>query len=303
MAGNDTSLKDTLKSVLNDTKDTSKADSIDTTDTSKSQADDTKSGGTSVEISGIKVDLSDIPEQDRPRIKKSLEEKLSLGDKGIRQKLTELNESKKKVETLERAMEELVNLGYTPELALDVLKKLKTTGTDTKNIRGFDKKIKEIESMTGISMEERQQAIKNLQEAKELLKEETGMDELSKKIDLIERNLGILLGSHTENRKSQLETQMGELSKEYGKDLVEKYHDVIMDEAIKFNVSPQKVLFFRADPKEIEQSLLAKSKKGDKSDKVNAISSSGSGITSASERIDIKKPWKGFLKELIETNK
>ena len=300
MAGNDTSLKDTLKSALNDTQDTSKAVSTDTTGTSKSQTVDTKSGETTVEITGIKVDLSDIPEQDRPRVKRSLEEKLSLGDKGIRQKLTELNESKKKVETLERAMEELVNLCYTPETALDTLKKSKMTSSD-KAVRGFDKKIKEIESMSGIGFEERQQAIKNLQEARELLKEETGLDDLTKKIDSIEKNLGLLLGSHKETRKSQVETQITELSKEYGKDLVEKYRDVIVDEAVKFNVSPQRVLFFRADPKEIEQSLLAKTKKGD--NKVNAISSPGSGITSASEKMDIKKPWKGFLKDLIDSNK
>ena len=44
--------------------------------------------------------------------------------------MTELNESKKKVETLERAMEELVNLGFTPETALDALKKSKTVVSD-----------------------------------------------------------------------------------------------------------------------------------------------------------------------------
>src|SRR3990167_5943481 len=302
MAGNDTSLKDTLKSALNDTQDTSKAVSTDTTGTSKSQTVDTKSGETTVEITGIKVDLSDIPEQDRPRVKRSLEEKLSLGDKGIRQKLTELNESKKKVETLERAMEELVNLGFTPETALDALKKSKTVVSDNnKTVRGFDKKIKEIEAMSGIALEERQQAIKNLQEARELLKEETGLDDLTRKIDSIEKSLGLLLGSHTETKKSQIETQINELSKEYGKDLIEKYRDVIMDEAVKFNVSPQKVLFFRAEPKEIEQSLLAKTKKPNSN--VNAISSSGSGITSASEKLDVKKPWKGFLKDLIDTSK
>ena len=301
MAGNDTSLKDTLKSALTDTKETPKTDKTDTTDT-KSQTVDTKSGETTVEISGIKIDLSDVPEQDRPRIKKLAEEKLSLGDKGIRQKLTELNESKKRVETLERAMGELVDLGYTPESALDVLKKSKLTTTEAnKAARGFDKKIREIESMSGIDLAEKQQAIKNLQEARELLKEETGLDDLTKKIDSIEKSLGLLLGSHTESRKSQIDTQIDELSKEYGKDFVEKYRDVIVDEAIKFNVSPQKVLFFRAEPKEIEQSLLARGKKGN--DKVNAISSPGSGITSASEKIDFKKPWKGFLKDLIDSNK
>ncbi len=113
MSNQDTTLKDTLMEVIGGNKDTAIATEGETKEgiSGEDTEGETKSGETPEYVSGI--DISDIPEQDRPRIKELLSKKANLLEQGYQGKFKEIAEFKK-------AQDELVRAGLTTTEARDV---------------------------------------------------------------------------------------------------------------------------------------------------------------------------------------
>lgn len=295
----DKTLQDTLKEVASEVKtQTQTAEKSETkeglSDTNKGE---TTSGETPEYVRGIDISplLKEVPEQDRTRYKdlltKAIEEKTGLLEKGYHEKY-------QKVASLDKAMERLNQLGLNPEEAESVLSKhaesKKLTVAEKKELKTLDSQVRDIENNSSLSYQEKQSAINQLQLAGRMIREEAGTEDLKKEVTELRNQVKVLLGSHFEATKSKVETELDSLSKSYG-NIVEKNRDMIRDEAVKFNVSPKQVLFFRF-PREVEEAIL-KPKKATQ-EKMAAVTSSGSGMT-GSDAINIKQPMKSFLKDIL----
>ncbi len=129
-----------------------------------------------------------------------------------------------------------------------------------------------------------------LEQMRTIILEETGVSALSEKVNKMEKLLGVYQQSAFDSKQKQIETDLTTLSEKYGKDLIEKYRDVITQRGLQNpNLSTTKIFSFEVPIEEIEQAILSKGKKPLTKEKKEAISSSGSGITSASEKVDVKK--------------
>ncbi len=280
MSNQDTTLKDTLMEVIGGNKDTAIAPEGETKEgiSGEGTEGETKSGETPEYVSGI--DISDIPEQDRPRIKELLSKKANLLEQGYQGKFKEVAEFKK-------AQDELVRAGLTTVEARDVLmkhieqKRNPTTTTEKKDaLKTLDKLIEQ-------APYEQRSA---LEQMRTIILEETGVSALNEKVNKMEKLLGVYQQSAYESKQKQITTDLGTLSEKYGKDLIEKYKEVITQRGLQNpNLSTTKIFSFEVPIEEIEQAILSKGKKPLTKEKKDAISSSGSGITSASEKVDVKK--------------
>jgi hypothetical protein len=96
-------------------------------------------------------------------------------------------------------------------------------------------------------------------------------------------------GRMQEERKTQVNTELEKLSSKYGEELIGKYRDVITERGIQNpNLPIIKIFQFEVPIEEIEQAILLKGKKPLTEDKKKANSSPSSGITSATEKVDVK---------------
>ncbi len=279
MSDQDKNLKDTLMEVIGGNKDTAIATEGETKEgiSGEDTEGETKSGETPEYVSGI--DISDIPEQDRPRIKELLSKKANLLEQGYQGKFKEVAEFKK-------AQDELVSAGLTTVEARDVLmkhieqKRNPVTSEKKDALKTLDKLIEQ-------APYEQRGA---LEQMRTIILEETGVSALSEKVNKMEKLLGVYQQSAFDSKQKQIETDLTTLSEKYGKDLIEKYRDVITQRGLQNpNLSTTKVFSFEVPIEEIEHAILSKGKKPLTKEKKDAISSSGSGITSASEKVDVKK--------------
>ncbi len=279
MSNQDTTLKDTLMEVIGGNKDTAIAPEGETKEgiSGEGTEGETKSGETPEYVSGI--DISDIPEQDRPRIKELLSKKANLLEQGYQGKFKEVAEFKK-------AQDELVRAGLTTVEARDVLmkhieqKRNPVTSEKKDALKTLDKLIEQ-------APYEQRGA---LEQMRTIILEETGVSALSEKVNKMEKLLGVYQQSAFDSKQKQIETDLTTLSEKYGKDLIEKYRDVITQRGLQNpNLSTTKIFSFEVPIEEIEQAILSKGKKPLTKEKKDAISSSGSGITSASEKVDVGK--------------
>ncbi len=281
MSNQDKTLKETLTDALSGNIDTAKVPESETEKgiSGEDTSGETKSGETPEYVSGI--DISDIPEQDRPRIKELLSKKAKLLEDGYQGKF-------KEVSTLKKAQEDLVKMGLSTEEAYDVLSKhvqqktnpVKTTEQKKDAVRTLDKLIEQ-------APYEQRSA---LEQMRTIILEETEVSEIKKDLDAIKKTLGVYQQSAFSSRQKQVEVDLGTLSEKYGKDLIEKYRDVITERGLQNpNLPLIKIFSFEVPIEEIEQAILLKGKKPLTTEKKQAISSSGSGITSAAEKIDTTK--------------
>ncbi len=283
MAGDDKTLKDVLKEAHSEAKPETKPEGI-----SQSQETETKSGEP-VYASGI--DISDIPEQDRTRIKDLIEKKAKLLEKGYQDKF-------KEVASLKKAQEDIINEGVSIEEAREaILEKARSKRNPPLAVEKKEAK-KTLDSLIdGAPLEQKE----SLRQLRQILMEETEVDSLRKKVSEMEGMLKGVSSGYADVRKKEIEVDISALSSRYGKDLVEKYHDVMVDEALRFNVPPSQVLRFRASDDELEQAILAKTTK--KKEKLEAVTSTGSGLTGSSETINTSGKWKDVLRQVIKTQK
>ena len=276
MSGEDKTLKETIAEELGGNNDTTiQASETKEGISAQDTTGETKSGDTHEYVSGI--DISDIPEQDRPRIKELLGKKAKLLEDGYTGKF-------KEVATFKKAQEELQKRGISVEEASDVLKK----HLDSKTLTQSDKNkvSKTLDKLISEAPYEQRSA---LEQMRQIIDEETDVKTIKKELNELKQSLGIYQQKAVQDRQVQLNTELDNLSAKYGSELISKYKDVITEKGLQYpNMAVSKILAFEVPIEEIEQAILLRGKKPLTKEKKEAISSNGSGITSASEKVDTK---------------
>ena len=284
MAGDTKTLRETLGEVIGEQVANSNASKASNPQgIAQSQSGDTKSGETPEYVAGVLV--SDIPEQDRPRIKAKLEEKLKLLEKGYQPKFQE-------VAGLKKSLEWLASKGLTAEKAEKILLDSLTKGESATAITG-DKKdaIKTLDKLIQESPYEQKEALTNM---RKIILEETNSDKLQSKIDQLEKAVQYLSGKDMNFGKQTVEADLAKLEDKFGKDMIDKYRDVVMAEWEKYpNSKAKDILKYVANDDEYEQAILSKASR--QSEKLNAVTNNSSGVTS-SANINVRK---SSLKDIL----
>ena len=239
--------------------------------------------------------MSDIPEQDRPRIKEMFAKKAKLLEDGYTTKF-------QKVAHLAKAEENLMKLGLTPEEIQQAVashiesKKSKTSDADkTKQLRTLDRLIKD-------ASDDDQKAA--LAQMRTIVEEETGIKGIQEKLDRLEKFYNVSVAEMSNKRQSQLTDEIKQLETQYGPELIEKHREDIIKHGMQGNNSARRLLHAIAEPEEIEQAILTNKTKASNrisEEKLNAISSNSSGITGSKENLDTKKMgFKDLFRELAK---
>lgn len=284
MSNENKTLKETVVEALNANKASAESIEPSKTDTEKgiSQEDnagETKSGETPVYVRGI--DISDVPEQDRTRITELLEKKGKLLEDGYQPKYQEVAKFKK-------AQEELVASGINVDEAKEVLLRHidqkrnppMTTTEKKESLKTLDKLIDDAPYEQKSSLEQ----------MRRIILEESDVSGIKKELVELKKAMSIYYQSALKTRETELNTELSGLSERFGKDFVDRYKDIIVQKGMQYpNLSAQQILRYEVPLEELEQAILTKGKKPLTQDKKNAISSVPSGISSASEKVDVKK--------------
>jgi hypothetical protein len=281
---NKQNVQDTLREVIGETVSSSATATLDETTNSNAGTNaETKSGEPAKEyVSGI--DISDVPEQDRPRFKEMFSKKAKLLEDGYQVKF-------KGVAALAKAQEDLEKMGLQVEEAREVLtkhleaKKGKITDTDkAKSLRTLDRLI------DNASDADQKAALTQM---RTIVEEETGIKSINERLDRLDKFYQSSSLELSNKRQTQLNDEIKQLETQYGQEVVGKYKEDIMKHGMASNNTARRLLHAIADPDEIEQAILSRTKETKKKpiseDKLNAISSGGSGITGSHESLDTKK--------------
>lgn len=229
------------------------------------------------------VDFSDIPEQIRTQVKEKFKQKGKLLEDGYQSKFREVAKFK-------QAQEELVQLGLSVNEAKDVL--IQHINAKKNPIKSTEQKkdaVKILDSLVNDAPSEQKEALRQM---RSIILEETNSDELKKEVHELKGLVKMLSGKADNERIGQVQTELVNLSKVYGDELVDKYKDTILEIASKFPNESVRKIFFHEAADELEQTILSK-KEDSKTiltkEKKEAISSNSSGISGAADMLDTKK--------------
>lgn len=257
---------------------------------SQGTAGETQSGGTPEYVNGI--DISQFPEQERPVARKALAEKAKLLEDGYQKKFQEVAQFKKQ-------REELLNLGISENEAVQVIRDHVASKTNAKDAKKESSKLIDQLMESAPDLETR----KGLENLKAIIKEQTNIDDIQKKLEQLENYVNHSRGREFQSREQSLAKTLDSLSGKYGQNVIDKYRDEVLKQGLAYpDADPKRLLHAIADPDELEQAILANSVKKDerKQEKINAVSSPSSGMTSPLQTIDYKKtPMKGILAQVF----
>lgn len=243
------------------------------------KSDETQSGGTPEYVGG--VDISTYPEQERPIARRALSEKGKLLEDGYQKKFQEVASFKKQ-------REELLSLGISENEAVQVLRdhvNSKTTAKDAKKeaARVIDK-LKE----DAPDLETR----KGLENLENIIMELTNINDIKKELADLKSYINHSKSRESLTREQSLNSTLDTLSNEYGKEFIDKYRDSVVREGTRYiDADPQQLLNAIANPKELKQAILSNTVKKDerKQEKINAVSSPSSGMTSPLQTVDVRQ--------------
>lgn len=282
----DKKLQETLGEVIGETQDTSKANSKETSEELSGKAgEETRSGETTPEyVSGI--DISDVPEEVKPQIRDLLSKKAGLLEKGYQGKY-------QKVAQLDKVLEDLKNKDISfdeAQKAIDDLayKKRNPQVSDKKEAK------KVLDNMIdGAPTLEQKEALKNL---RTMINEETNVTELREELKAVKQLLNGMVQTNLGSREIELNQELDKLSGVYGKNLVDKYRDAVVNAGLKYKDTAKGILFKLVPADELEETILSKKKITE--DKIKSSTSQGRGVTSSIENIDTKK---ASLKDVLKS--
>lgn len=288
-------LQETLREVIGETMKPQETTSKETNDGNVAVSDETNSGETFEKEYVAGIDISDIPEQDRPRFREKLLQKAQSVDKGAQEKFKEIAKYKKEKDSILAA-------GVTEDEAINVLNKyIESKNSQTKTTTKAET-LRTLDKMIDDSSPEQRESLRNL---RQIVKEEANTDKLDtalEEIKQLKQAVSYFNQDVSEKRSSQVNSQLNELSKEYGKEFIEKHREKVISESVKYpKADPEQILNAISDPKELRKAILSNGKQGTKAvtqEKINAITSNGSGVSGSKETINTKQPWKSFLGEL-----
>lgn len=295
MSNEDKNLKDTLSEVIGETK--TPQDQEGETKEGMSEVDttgETKAGETPDYVSGI--DISDIPEQDRPKFREKLVKKAKLLEDGYKGKFEEVADLKKTREYLRQQglSAQEVNKAIADYLTTKNKPATATTTEKKEALRTLDKLLE------SAPYEQRQA----LEQMRTIIKEESNQDKVDKllqEVAQIKQTLGVVSHQTMETQYKKREVDLIQLEGVYGKDIVDKYKEKILNAGLRFT-DPTKNLFFAiVPPDELEQAILLRGRKPLTREKREAISSTGEGVATATEKIDVKsKSLAGVISDVLK---
>lgn len=286
MSGQSASLKEVIRESIGETVKTNPSE------TPKDKSGETQSGGTPDYVAG--VDISDIPEQDRVRLRAKLEEKARLIEKGYQPKFQE-------VATLKKAKDWLQSQGIPAEEVEQIIQKHIDQKKNPLAITNEKKDaVKTLDTLIENAPYEQKETLKQM---RQIILEETNASKLEKKIDELERKVLYFQGKDLQLGKQVVEADLVTLESKFGKDVIAKYRDNVISEWEKYpNSKAKDILKYVVPDEEYEQALL--SKKSNVENKLNAISSQGAGVTSSTATIDVRKTsWKDLLTTVVKEKK
>ena len=291
MSNENKNLSETIASAVKETQDTS---TQETTETKKELAQqdttgETNTGETPEYVSGI--DISKYPERERPLVRKVLEDKAGLLEKGYHSKFEEVAKFKK-------AQDELVKLGLDVDEARDVLvKHIEQKRNPTQTTQQKKEAVKKLDKLIENAPDEQKQP---LEQMRQIILEETEVVELKKQVQDLHTLVKELSGDAVISKRSKVEQYAETLTPKYGKELIDKYRDNFVDAHINYKIPLEKLIQSVIPLEELEQAILSKGRKPLTQEKKEAISSTNSGVTSTSEKIDIKsKDLKGLILDVV----
>ncbi len=281
MPAEDKNLNQTIKEAIGQAHGTSTA-TLEKTgqELSKGTTGETQSGGTPEYVNG--VDISSYPEQERTVARKALEEKGKLLETGYQKKFAEIAEFKKQ-------REEILGLGISENEAVQVLRDHVASKTNAKDAKKEASRVIDQLMESAPDLETR----KGLENLQSIIKEMTNIDAINKKLADLEGYVKRNQNREFVTREQSLNTSLDSLKKEYGSEIVEKYaEDIIKQGLVYTDAPPDRLLHAIADPTELKQALLSNSSKNGetrKQEKINAVSSPSSGMTSPAATVDVRK--------------
>lgn len=292
-----TNLQDTLREVIGETLTPQENNSQETNESNVATSDETNSGETSGKEYVAGVDISDIPEQDRPRFKEKFLQKVQSVEKGAQAKFQEIAKYKKEKDSILEA-------GVTEDEAIGVLRDYVASKRNTQtNTESKKETLRTLDKMIEDSGDREQQ--RSLENLRKIVKEEAGTDKMEAalaKIEQLERAVNYFNQDFSDKRVSQVNSQLNELTKDFGKDFIEKHREKVVSESVKYpKADPEQILNAIADPKELRKALLSNNKptvKAVTQEKINAITSNNTGINGSKSMVNTKQSWKNFLGEL-----
>ncbi len=281
MPADDKNLSQTIKEAIGQAHGTPAAKlEVTGQELSLGTAGETQSGGTPEYVNG--VDISSFPEQERPIARKALEEKGKLLDAGFQKKFQEVSQFKKQ-------REEILSLGISENEAVQVLRDHVASRTNAKDAKKESSKLIDQLIESASDLETR----KGLENLKAIIKEQTNIDDIKKQLSDLQSYVDNSKGREFQSRENTLNSSLDSLRKEYGAGIVDKYGEDIIKQGLAFpNATPERLLHAIADPSELKQSLLSNSNKNGeirKQEKINAVSSPSSGMTSPAATLDVRK--------------
>lgn len=290
MPADDKTLSQTIREVMTEPAKASSASTVETAKgISEGTTGETQSGGTPEYVSGI--DISTLPEQERTVARKVLAEKAKLLEDGYQAKFKEVAQFKKQ-------REEILSLGISENEAVEAIRNHVASKTNAKDAKKEAARVIDKLKESAPDLETR----KGLDNLENIIMELTNINDIKKQLEELQGYVKYSRGKEFQTREQLLNGALSSLEKEYGKNIIDKYGDELIKQGLAYSdADPERLLHAIVDPKELKQAILANSKKDDrKQEKINAVSSPGSGMTSPLQTIDVKKtPMKGILSQVF----
>jgi hypothetical protein len=268
-------LRETIATTHAETKETAKVVPVETKEESTTiNQTETNAGETVKEyVSGI--DISDVPAEMRTQIREKLSQKASLLEKGYQGKFKEVAELKKAIEdiqskgmSLDEAQQAIDDFAY---------RKRNPTTQEKKEVK------KALDSLIDSVPLDQKESLKQL---RTIISEETNVSVLRKELDELKGYVKSISSYTTQSKAERINSELDALAPKYGKELIDKYRDDLVNGGLKYNVPTKKLLFTIVPDDELEQAILSKDSR--QKEKSKAISSPSSGVVSI-ESIDTKK--------------
>lgn len=277
MSGDDKNLQETVSEALKETQETLKTEETETKEElSEETTGETEAGETPDYVSGI--DISDIPEQDRPKFKEKLLQKASLLEKGYQEKF-------KEVASFKKAQDELIRQGLTVEEAQNVLIEYLERKRNPEKSTQKKEAIKTLDKLLETVSYEQRPAMEQL---RKIILEETEVDKLRQEIKQLNELVGELRGETTTSKTQRVSQYVDSLIPKFGRNLIDKYREEFVNAHLAYKIPLEKLIQSVVPFDELEQAILTKGKKPLTEEKKAGITSKPSGVSSATEKIDIK---------------
>lgn len=241
---------------------------------------ETQSGGTPEYVNG--VDISTYPEQERTVARRVLEEKGKLLEKGYQPKFAEIADFK-------RQREEILRMGISESEAVEAIRSHVASKTNAKDAKKEVSRVIDQLKDSAPDLETR----KGLENLENIIKELTNIDDIKKELADLKGYVNQSRGRDFQTREQLLNSTLDTLTGEYGSEFINKYRENVVKEGLKYtDADPEQLLGAIANPKELKQAILSNgTKKEDvrKTEKLNAVSSPSSGMTSPAATVDVRK--------------